>query len=528
MKKHMKYPKPIADKRKKTTDNEHKDTYSTQLPSKAQERSVFLSIDKNFRFLNSILGQGIGLVEAKYEVLEGKAQVGVVYIDSMTDTKLISSQLIEPLLRWKVDYKTGLDDILMFMQSKLISIPNMKQSSQMKQVIDGLLNGKTLLFIDGLDTALIIGTSKIEKRAIEKPDNEVTVSAAKDSYIEDLDTNCSMIIKRLPTPDLQFETFTVGRLSQTRVKLLWLKGIANQEVVAEARRRIEQIDIDAVEGIGDLSELIQDNPLSVFPKYKQTQRPDQTAKYLTDGRFAILCSHSPFVLAAPISFWDNFKTMDDYSEAPLVASYLRNVRFLSFLLSILTAPLYLSFVTYNHTIVPPALAMNIATGREGVPLPSVVELLILTIAITIIREASLRISGSVGFFIGTLSAVVIGQASVSAGYVSASVIIVAAISAITSFAVASTTLVYTTRLINYFFILLASLFGMFGLINGVVIVMWHVTSLNSFGVPYLYPLVPFSLEGMKDTFFRAPFSVLKKRLRILAPFNRIRMDDQGE
>jgi spore germination protein KA len=149
----------------------------------------------------------------------------------------------------------------------------------------------------------------------------------------------------------------------------------------------------------------------------------------------------------------------------------------------------------------------------------------MTLAITIIREASLRIPGSVGYFVGTLAAIIIGQAAVTAGYVSASLIIVVAISAIASFAISSTMLVYPARMLSYFFIILSSLFGMFGLINGVVIVVWHLVSQESFGVPYLYPLVPFDINGIKDTFIRAPFTELKKRLRILSPFNRNRMPD---
>lgn len=520
---YRKYAKtlPYRNNRKKRKDNENKENNSAQLPSKAQERNVFSTIDENFGFITSILGQGIGLVKAKYEVLEGKAQVGLAYIEGITDTKLVSSQVIEPLLQGEAEFQTGsFNNLLTVMQSKLISIPDTKQSSQMQQVVDGLLSGNTLLFVDGIDTALIVGSGKFEKRSINKPDNEVTVLGAMDSFTEDLDTNSSLIIRRLPTPDLQFETYTVGKHTHTKVKLLWLKGIANKTIIEEAKRRIKQIDVDAIHGIGTLAELIQDAPVSIFPKYRQTQRPDTVVRNLTEGHFAILCSNSPFAMVAPVSFWDNFKTMDDYSETPIVSSYLRATRIIAFFLLSIIGPLYLSFVAYNHSIVPPILALNIATGREGVPFPSVFELLILTFSIDIIREASLRISGSVGFFIGTLSAVVIGQASVSAGYVSASVIIVVAVSAISTFAVSSTTLVYPSRLTAYFFLLQASVFGMFGLINAIIIITWHLVSLNSFGVPYFYPVVPFDLEGMKDTFVRSPFSLLKKRLRMLAPFNR--------
>jgi spore germination protein KA len=391
----------------------------------------------------------------------------------------------------------------------------------MKQVVEGILNGDTALFIEGSSTALLIASRKIEQRGVEKPLNEGTVLASLDSYTENLDTNCGMIIKRLPTSSLRFETFNIGKLAPTKIKLAWLEGIANPTIVDEARRRINRINIDYISGIGTLAELIEDSPFSIFPKYRQTERPDVTAKALTDGHFAILCTNNPFALFAPIALWDNLKTMDDYAERTTSASYLRLARYAAFLMSILISPVYLSFVTYNQTIVPQSLAVAIAAGRAGVPFPSAVELLLMTLAITIIREAAMRIPGSVGYFVGTLAAVVIGQASVAAGYVSASMIIVVAASEISSFAISTTTIVYTSRLINYFFIVLASMFGMFGLINGIAIVFWHLASLESFGVPYLYPLVPFELEAMKDTFVR--FGILRKRFKILAPFNRLRI-----
>lgn len=246
-------------------------------------------------------------------------------------------------------------------------------------------------------------------------------------------------------------------------------------------------------------------------------------KYLSDGKFGILCNNSPFSLVAPASFWDNFKTMDDYSEKAINASFLRIVRIFAFILATVSSSIYLSFVTYNQSIVPPALALTIAAGREGVPFPSILELLIMTFSIDIIREGALRIPGSVGYFVGTLAAVIIGQSAVTGGYISASLIIIVAVSAISAYAVSSVSLVYPVRLINYFLIILSGTFGMFGLINGVAFIVWYMVSLESFGVPYLYPFIPFDLEGMKDVFIRAGLSSLRGRLDLLAPYNSARV-----
>jgi spore germination protein KA len=219
--------------------------------------------------------------------------------------------------------------------------------------------------------------------------------------------------------------------------------------------------------------------------------------------------------------------MDDYEERFFTSSYLRIVRYGAIALAVFISSLYLSFVTYSQEIVPPSLALNIAAGREGMPFPSVIELLILTFAITIIREAGLRMPGSVGFFVGTLAAVMIGQAIVTAGYVSPSLIIVVTVGTISSFAISTTTLLYPARLLNYFFIILAGCFGIFGLINGVAILLWHLVSLSSFGVPYLYPVIPFDKDGFKDVFVRLPLNMLTKRMKRLSPRNRVRSGENG-
>ena len=291
--------------------------------------------------------------------------------------------------------------------------------------------------------------------------------------------------------------------------------------------RLNNIDIDMVDGVGVLAELINDKPTGIFTTYQQTERPDVVAKRLSEGHFCILSNNSPFALICPMNFWDNFKTMDDYSESPAASSLLRIIRFIAFIIATIISPLYLSSVTYNHTIVPPSLALNISVGREGVPFPSIIELIGMTIIIDIIREAGIRMPGMIGYFIGTLGAVIIGQAAVTAGYVSASLIIVVAFSAIASFAISSTILVNPSRIINYFLILLSGVFGMFGFLNGIFIIFWRLATLESFGVPYLYPVIPLEFGGWKDIFFRAPLRLLKKRLKLIAPVNDKRIGNKN-
>lgn len=483
---------------------------------------LYPSISENFTYLSSFFGDGIGLILSRNKIFKNQMQMGIAYIDSITDSVTLRDHVLYPLLHSKSEPGDNPDKVLQFIRSRVLSVTNLNTADDLTQIIKLVLSGYTVLFIENAQSALVIENRKVEKKAVESPENETTILGSQESFTDDIKTNTSLLIKRLPVPGLHFEEYTVGKQSQTKLKLAWMNEIADANIIAEAKRRIQKIDIDNIYGIGALAELIEDRPMSVFPKYRQTERPDLAAKSLTDGRFIILLDNSPFVMIAPIMFWDNFRTMDDYEEKSIIGSYLRIIRYISFMLSTLLSALYLSFVTYNQSIVPTSLALNIAAGREGVPFPTVIELLLLSIAITIIREAGLRMSSSVTYFVGTLSAIIIGQAVVTAGYISASLIIVIAVSTIASFAISATTLLYPARMLNYFFIVLAGFFGMFGVINGLVLVFWHLTTLNSFGVPYLYPVLPFDKNDFKDALIRSPYKNLKMRMKRLAPRNLIK------
>jgi len=506
--------------------NDNEGNKFDKLPPDAGVSGVFPTIDENFGFIGIFFGNGIGLNKRKFTIGGGKISAGIAYIESITNTDSLNKSIIAPLIKNNINSDMDPNDIQVLVRTKYILLPVISSSNQMEQVINGLLNGDVIIFIDNSNNAIIAGNRKLEKRAIEKPENETAIFGSQESFTDDLKSNISLIIKRLPHPNLKFEAFTVGKISRTQVRLIWLEGIANPEIIEDVKSRIQKIDMDIVGGIGMLSELIEDNPLSVFPLYKQTERPDITAFNLASGFFAIICSNSPYALIAPTSLWDNFKTMDDYDEKVISANYLRLVRYVAFAVSVLISPLYISFVTYNHSIVPQTIAFTIASGRQGVPFPTVVEVLLMSFAMSIIREAGVRMPGAVGYFIGTLAAVLIGQQIVTAGYVSASMVIVIAISVISSFAISTTTMVYTSRLLNYFFIILSGFFGMFGLINGVAIVLWHLSSQYSFGMPYLYPVVPFEKEGLGDTIIRYQLKSLRKRFQILAPNNRVRVGSQ--
>lgn len=508
--------KNIYYKIKNNNNNESSIDFS-KIPSSNIDKNVFKTINENFSFVEEILGKNIGLVKEVFKIFNINLNIGVAYIKCITDEELLNSKVLKPILDVSSHGVKPQADIIDFLKSQFICASDVSTSGSLKEIITELLKGNTVLFIDSITDAIIIKNSKYEKRSIDKPENEVSIYASKDALTEDIDSNCSLILKRLQTPDVHIENITLGTFSKTTVKLIWIEGAAKPQIIQNVYDKIKSINVPYIDNINIISELLLDKRLQLFPLYKQTERPDVITKYLIDGHFAILCNNSPSAIIAPISLWDNFKTMDDYSEPPIISSYIRIIRVFSFILSMLVSSIYLSFVTYNHIIVPPSLGLNIILGRQGVPFPSIIELILMTLIVDIIREAGIRMPGLVGYFIGTFGAVIIGQTAVAAGYVSVALIIVVAVSSIASFAISSSKLVNASRIINYIFIILSGVLGMFGLLNGIVLLILYLVSLNSFDVPYLYPVVPLETEGQNDNILRLHIRNLKKRLSLISP-----------
>lgn len=250
-----------------------------------------------------------------------------------------------------------------------------------------------------------------------------------------------------------------------------------------------------------------------------TEKPDAVVAALAEGRFAILCDGNPFALIAPVEFWQVFQSLDDYAEKPVTESFLRIIRILAFLISTMLSPLYLSFTTYNHTILPPDLVVHISTGRQDVPFPSIIEVLLMTLVIDILYEAGARLPKTIGGAIGVLGAVVIGQSAVAAGYVSPSIIIIISVTSVAGFTFPQTLIYWPTRLINYFLIAITGFLGLYGLLLGFTVIMWHLVSLRSFGIPFFYPVAPFNSSSVKDTLIRAPQWKQAKRPELISHRN---------
>lgn len=331
------------------------------------------------------------------------------------------------------------------------------------------------------------------------------VRGPKDGFTENIEVNTSLIRRRIKSPELRLELFTIGTQTKTKILISYLEGVAKEEIINEVRKRLGRIKIDGVLESGYIEELIEDNPLSPFPQLEHTERPDKVAGAILEGRVAILVDTSPHVLIAPTIFFQFIQSPEDYYERYLIATLTRFIRILAYLISVTLPALYIAFTSYHQEMIPTTLALSIAASREGVPFPSIGEAFIMEGTFEILREAGLRLPKQAGQAVSIVGGIVIGQAAVQAGIVSQAMVIVVALTGISSFAIPAFNAAAAGRLMRFPLMLMASVFGLPGILAGLSIIIIHLNSLRSFGVGYMEPLVSSDKNKFRRLVMRYPW-----------------------
>lgn len=394
----------------------------------------------------------------------------------------------------------------------LLPIEEVRLSTEAAEIQDALLSGHIFIFnIDSLSPVCLIKAGVKRERQVSLPEVEFSVVGPKESFVESIDVNINLIRKRLPIPELMLKEITVGKLSKTRVTVLYIEGIANKENVNTVIQRLTDLEIDQINDSSYITQLIQDNQHSPFPQLIDTERPDRIASILGEGKVAILVDGAPHGLIGPTTIFEFFSAFEDYFLNWLIASFFRIVRFFAVLFSILVTPIYVAVLTYHYELIPKDLVSTLVTSRSAIPLPPILEALILELAIELLREAGARLPTKVGQTIGIVGGIVIGTASVEAGLTSNVLLIIVALAALASF----TTPVYqmgnTIRLIRFPFLLMAHYIGLLGVAIAFCFLLIHLLRLTSLGRPFLEPFYPPRWQDLKDSLIRLPFSMQSKR-----------------
>jgi spore germination protein KA len=450
----------------------------------------------------------------------------LVYVDGLTDSSSIHHIIVDFLVSEKQPVQAAQaesdEDLLSYIKHSVLALGEVTQIYDMAALLNRILSGEAVLLLDQCQGALSISAEGWKERAVSEPNSQVVVRGPMESFTENIRTNTALIRRKIKDPQLWYVGRQIGTVTQTNVAVMYLNNIAQQSIVDEVLKKLDAIDIDGILESGYIEEFIQEERYSPFPTVYNTERPDTVAAALLEGRVAILVDGTPFVLLVPALFVQFFQSAEDYYQRSDISTLLRLLRYVSFFITMLAPSIYIAITTFHQEMLPTGLLINLAAQREGVPFPAFVEALLMEITFEILREAGVRMPKTVGQAVSIVGTLVIGQAAVDAGIVSAAMVIIVSITAIASFVIPTTNMSISVRILRFGLMGLAASFGLLGILLGMILLVLHLNTLSSFGVPYMQSFAPFYWENQKDTIFRFSWTKMIKRPRATGKRNLVR------
>jgi spore germination protein len=477
---------------------------------------IQLNIDENIDILKGLFKDCSDVVFRP--LYAGKRKAHLLFVDGFINSANVELHGLRQILE-DVESASITSD---YLKEKIISIGSVSDTTQLDEVVTNVLKGNTVLLVDGVHKALIYDEKGGERRGVSEPESESAVRGPREGFTERLRVNTALVRQRLRSNRLKIINKDIGTETNTGIAVLYIDGIASPDLVQEIMSRLDKIKIDAVLESGYIEEFIEDNPWSLFPQIQNTERPDTVASNLLEGRVAIIVDGTPFVLILPTTFWQFLQASEDYYNRFHISIFLRLLRVIFVFIALQLPSLYVAVTTYHHEMLPTNLLFSIAASREAIPFPAFVEALIMELSFEALREAGIRLPKIVGQAVSILGALVIGQAAVEAGIVSAPMVIVVSLTGIASFTIPRFNMAISIRLLRFPLMILAAMFGLYGIVLGTLMILTHLTKLRSFGIPYFWPAAPMTFKALKDIFLRVPWWAMNRRPDQLVKQDRVR------
>ena len=534
-------------------------------PAKDLEPKIFSkNFAENLTYLktryNSLINSDIVIREFTLLANNTEYNAALILIDGMVDSQIINNSVLKPLmLRNKSntslisntqqthqsspykstnsnDNKSSNKEIISEYNNNDVIIRKIKKFDLKNYIYNHLIPqnsvtilknfddaissinmGNSLLIVDTIDVAFDIDAKGFKQRSISSPQNEIVVRGSQEAFVENIRTNTSMLRRLVNNENLIIENCTVGKISKTKIAVCYLKDIANNDLVAEVKYRVNNLDIDYLTSSGQLEQLIQDNGSSLYPQLIATERPDKVTIHLLEGRVAIIVNDTPYVLVAPGVLSDFMSSPEDANYKFQFSNMLKLIRLIAIFFALFLPGIYVAVTSYHHELLPTELLFTIEAARETVPFPVIFEILLMEISFELIREAGVRVPSPIGPTIGIVGGLILGEAAVSANLVSPILIIIVAITAICSFSIPDFSLNFTIRISRFIYILLGYMAGFLGIAVGMFIQLILLCSLTSFGCPYITPFIVTSNKRSLTSYFLQPIWKRENRSNTVSP-----------
>lgn len=436
--------------------------------------------------------------------------IEIVYSETLSSSDLITNFILKPISEIVISAKEekGINSLI----KDSLTASSCKEINTSDDAISDIFLGHSIIIINN-NYLISVETKANLDRGIDSASVEVAITGPKDSFTENFNKNLGLIRKRIRNNNLYCKTISLGNESHTKIGICYMNNIADKSLVNKVIAKLGEINNDIIADGGFITEEL--SKTNFFPQINQTERPDLVSYSLLEGKVCLIIDNSPTVLIIPTFFIDFFHTPDDYYQKNINTTFVRILRFLAFLIAIFLPGYYISITTYNPTSIPTNLLLNLINQHTTVPFPAFFEILIMIIAFEILRESDIRIPSKVGSSVSILGGLILGDAAVSAGIISPIMIIVVALSSISSLVFSYNSMTNLIRYYRYFVLFLSIFFGIYGLFIGISMLIINLASISSFGFPYTYPFVPFIKDDILDSLIKVERKK-KKRNPLLA------------
>ena len=487
------------------------------------QRKISANLRENEKYLRSRLEKCSDILIRSMRLGEKqKVDCLMVYIEVAVSNMMLDDSAIGKMINhfWEISP----EQIQEFIKNNSLGIADVKKLTDMNEALAAMLAGNAVFFIDGYDKAMKISSKGYPSMGVMEAESEKVLRGSREGFSDSVKSNSALVRKRLRDIRLKVEEYYTGVRTHTLTQVLYMEDLVHEELLEQVKERLERFRIDGILDSGMLEQLTEDVWYSPFPQYQTTQRPDRAVQEILNGKVVILCDNSPEALILPGNFNSFMESSEDWYHRFEMASFLRTLRYLAVIMATVLPGLYLAVIRFHTQILPSALILSLAQAREGVPFSSVTELIFLELSFELIREAGVRVPGTLGNAIGIVGGLVIGQAAVEANLVSPIVVMIVALTALGSMTVPNEEFAAAFRLLKYVFLILGGYLGIYGIVLGVYLTIAHLAGLSSFGVPYLVPFIkkdPHEEKG--EGIWRVPLRMRWRRPLYAREEQRIRL-----
>jgi len=439
----------------------------------------------------------------------------LVYVDSITDRESLGELVLRPLNEYSTTFCA--EEI-----SNVILSANTEVCQKEDDYITKILSGKTALFIYGLNKVVLVDLKKFDSRAISEPPTSNVIKGPREGFTESIKTNLSLVRRRVISPHLKVEMLNVGKQSKTAVAFCYMANIANDSIINNIRKKINSISIDNIPDSAYLQKMLSVRKNSLFKQVGTTEKPDILVAKLMEGRVGIIVDGSPLCLTAPYILLEDFQNSEDYYKSTYKANMERVLRCLSLFIAVFLPGVFVAAQLFHMEFIPLKFLLTIVSSVRGIPLSPTYEMFFTLLIFEILNEASVRMPKYVGMALSIVGALVLGETAVQAGIVSSPAILIMALSGICLYTVPE--LVGTMSLIRFSILLVAGTLGGYGILVLSTFLFCYLSSMESFGIPYLSPYSPLVPQDLKDGILMDHLINMKKRPKSLKNSkNKVRM-----